>query len=244
MADNILAIIPARGGSKRLPGKNIKELNGRPLIAYSVLVAQETFSIGDIAIGTDSLTIMELYEATKSRYCVPLPSGLTTDSSTLTETMRYVCAYGSTKPDWVVLLQPTCPLRQPSLIERWIQEVLHTPNCEGGLTVDKGGFKLGYCDSSGYFTPDYKPMTSKADAKKKWGRENGVFYMFKAENVLKGKPFGKCTRMIPLECPREQSLANIDTQLDWNLTEFLFQRYGYDLMFKHLEFDIHGLKIG
>ena len=242
MADSnkILAIIPARGGSKRLPGKNIRQLDGRPLIAYSILAAKSTLLIDDVVVASDSLDISQAanqYHAVHNY----LDPKLTIDAATLVGSLKEtVLAYGDiiATPEWIVLLQPTCPLRQPSLINKWIQEVLNKPNCDGGLTVDKSGFKLGYCDLSGFYTPDYIPMTSKASGSRHWGRENGLFYMFKAENVLNGKPFGK--RMIPLENPPIQSLANIDTQLDWDVTEYLFHAKGYKGMFDTLEMDLNG----
>lgn len=240
---NILAIIPARGGSKRLPGKNIKELDGRPLIAYSVLAAKAVIAIKHICVATDDDDVFNFaWENNNIDLATHLPEHLTTDTSTLTDTLKYTLEFNQEHGirakgvDWIVLLQPTCPLRQPSLINRWIQQVLATPNCDGGLTVDRGGYKLGNCSSDGYFNPEYKPMTPKQNAhNKNKARENGVFYMFRAENVLKGQPWGKCMRMIPLECPPEQSLANVDEQLDWDIMEFLYYKKGYKELFGELD---------
>jgi len=233
---NILAIIPARGGSKRLPGKNIKELDGRPLIAYSVLAAQSTPSITHTILASDIEDGIKLATEYKVAWCRLIDEN-TQDESTLAGSLRQsTWAYQhvwSITFDWVVLLQPTCPLRQPSLLERWINQVLNTPDCDGGLTVDKGGFKLGACDSNGFFYPNYKPMTPKANAEEYIGRENGVWYMFKAENVLKGQPFGG--RMIPIECPPEQSIANVDQQMDWDIMEFLYHHLHYDDLYNEIE---------
>jgi len=241
MADNILAIIPARGGSKRLPGKNIKELDGRPLIAYSILAAKVTSLINHVCVATDSDVIWDESEWYHPDIITRLPKEVTTDTAPLTNSLKHVLEflnqYGhrTGEVDWIVLLQPTCPLRQPSLIDRWIQQVLNMPNCDGGLTVDRGGYKLGFCSGDGWFVPEYVPMTPKAEANKRKARENGVFYMFKAGNILKGKPWGKCPKMIPLECPPDQSVANVDNQIDWDIMEFLYFKRGYDKMFKELE---------
>jgi len=238
MNDNIVAIIPARSGSKRLPGKNVKLLDDRPLVAYSVLVAAATDTIDEIIIAADEHRILRAADHYGPVSCVELPEELTTDDSTLIGTLKYTMEEMNSNFDWVVLLQPTCPLRQPSLIERWIHEVLNKPHCDGGLTVDKTGFKLGYCDLQGYFTPDYIPMIAKTAGSRNWGRENGVFYMFKASNVLQGKPFG--SRMIPLINPPEQSIANIDNQLDWDITEFLYHTKGYKEMFDKIDKELRA----
>lgn len=243
MDNNILAIIPARGGSKRLPGKNIKEFNGRPLLEYSILTAKAIRSIEHIILASDIENAIPIATRNKVAWCRLLEEN-TQDASTLVGTLQQtIKAYQHVWNiifDWVVLLQPTCPLRQPSLVERWIQQVLADEEADGALTVEQGNYKLGKVIKilDEYYTPDYPPMTPKADIKPML-RENGVFYMFKAANVLAGKPWGE-RRMIPLETPREQSLANIDTQLDWDIADFLYTKHGYDRMFKDLEFNLHG----
>jgi len=235
---NITAIIPARVGSKRLPGKNIKHLDGRPLIAYSVLTALSIRSVNRVVVASDSDMILnEAYtvEDGGETILVKLPPDLTTDDAPLTETLKYAVEHSIGGSDWVVLLQPTCPLRQPGLCERWIQTVLANNTAQptdGLLTVDHKGYKVGY-DHNGFMHPHYDPMTPKADIIPSL-IENGVFYMFKTENVLKGEPWpykvwddlinnyvNVSSRMIPVTCPPEQSLANIDTPLDWFITEFL-----------------------
>lgn len=238
MGDKVLAIIPARAGSVRVPGKNIKMLDGRPLIAYSILAANASKLIAASCVATDGEAIADAAEAYGAKMIASIPSELATGKATLSGTLRHTLEYVKTfsgmmnDVDWVVLLQPTCPLRQPALLDRWIQTVLDT-KCDGGLTVDREGFKLGYIDFRVTYIPDYEPMTPKAQASRKWGRENGVFYMFRTKNVLKGKPFDG--RMIPLENPPEQSIANIDTQLDWDIAEFLYYKKHYKEMFESLE---------
>lgn len=237
---SILAVIPARGGSKRLPGKNIKLLDGRPLLAYSVLVANATQSINHVAVATDSQEIADTALDHHTEIVYHLPKSLTGDRDTLLGTLQLVLEESMDKPEWVVLLQPTCPLRLPSLVERWIQQVLRDPKADGGLTVDKGGHKIGLCDREGYFSHEYEPMTPKTQVAQNKGRENGVFYMFKASNIRAGRPFGREHRMIPFETPPEQSLANVDTQVNWDITELLYFNHRYKTLFAELENNLHG----
>jgi len=228
---SVVAIIPARGNSKRLPGKNIRELDGRPLIAYSCLVARACHTIDDVIVASDDSKILDAYPY--NNLPIELPDGLTTDDATLVGTLQYTLqcleADGN-KYDWVALMQPTCPLRQPSLVDRWIWEV-RDKEIDGVLTVDIDRFKLGR-QMGNLFTPDYIPMTPKALVEERM-RENGVFYLFKTENVLQGNPFTH--RMLPVVCPREQSLCNIDTQADWDMMKYYYFEQGYREMFEELD---------
>jgi len=118
----------------------------------------------------------------------------------------------------------------------WIDKVLEDSEADGCLAVDKNNYKLAIAwdGVDKYFFPDYIPMTPKALVSK-FMRENGTFYMFRASSVLKGYPWSRYDHMIPIATPPEQSLANIDTRLDWDITEFLYHHYGYKEMFDKLE---------
>jgi len=229
---SVVAVIPARGNSKRLPGKNIRELDGRPLIAYSCLVAQACNTIDHVVVVSDSDEIL-----TQARPYVDdfmaLPTHYTTDVAPLTETLRYVI----TDPklfdgqyDWVVLLQPTCPLRQPSLVDKWIREI-EGKEVDGVVSVDIDNYKLG-THAGNLFAPTYQPMTPKA-LMEPLMRENGVLYVFKTANVLSGSPF--TYRMVPVQTPKDQSLANVDDQFTWDLMEHFYYTMGYKEIFDNLE---------
>lgn len=233
---NILAIIPARGGSKRLPGKNLKLLDNRPLIAYSILLAKSLEKVSDVVVASDDYTIATMFDTSNA----VIPSEFCTDNATLSGALEWVtqrwlevfgCSY-----DWVILLQPTCPLRIPFICNGWIDQVLNDPNSDGLLTVDKGSYKLGSVVKTidNYFMPTYQPMTPKQNIKPMM-RENGVFYMFRAENVLKGTPWNIHDKMIPVDTPPSQSEANVDTMRDWERMEWLYWTRGYDRMFRELE---------
>ena len=123
----ILAIIPARGGSKGIPNKNLVELCGKPLIAYSILSAKKSIYIDDVIVSTDSLAIKEI--AVQYGADVPFlrPSELATDTSktidcviyTITELEKMGHIY-----DYVILLQPTQPIREKDLIDNAIEKLL------------------------------------------------------------------------------------------------------------------------
>jgi len=228
---SVIAIIPARGNSKRLPQKNVKILDNRPLIAYSCLVAQACNTIDRVVVASDSQDIIDEAEPYTDGY-IHLPMRITTDSAPLTETLQYTLQHFDLRDtyDWVILLQPTCPLRQPSLVDKWIREI-EGKEVDGVVSVDIENYKLG-TRAGNLFAPTYHPMTPKALIQPQM-RENGVLYVFKTANVLSGFPF--TYRMVPVQTPKDQSLANVDDQFTWDLMEHFYYARGYKEMFDRME---------
>ena len=118
-----LIVIPARGNSKGVPGKNIKELSGKPLIKYSIDAARQVFEDRDIIVSTDSREIKEYVE--KLGLPVPFlrPAHLAKDTSGTYEVLLHALDYMAENgyhPDTLVLLQPTSPFRT----EQHIKEAL------------------------------------------------------------------------------------------------------------------------
>jgi CMP-N,N'-diacetyllegionaminic acid synthase len=120
----ILAIIPARAGSKGLPGKNMKLLCGRPLIGWTIEKAQKSHHLDEILVTTDSQEIAEF-----SRQCgvsVPFmrPPHLATDLASTYEVIRHAVSYYQISAmrqfDYIVLLEPTSPLREDDDIDRML----------------------------------------------------------------------------------------------------------------------------
>lgn len=122
-----LALIPARGGSKALPGKNVKPLGGKPLIAWSAETARESGLFQKIILSTDSPEI-----AAAGRACgleVPFlrPAEISGDATPMLPVIRHAlehCAKEGFVPDLVVLLQPTSPFRGPNLLRDAARKIL------------------------------------------------------------------------------------------------------------------------
>ena len=119
---NIIAIIPARGGSKRLPGKNIKRLNGRPLISYTICAALECNSIDKVICSTDDEQIAEIAQNEGADVPFLRPKHLSTDlartAPVIEHAVNYLEIQEGKKVDVVLTLQPTSPLRSSSHIEQ------------------------------------------------------------------------------------------------------------------------------
>jgi N-acylneuraminate cytidylyltransferase len=125
---NILAIIPARGGSKGLPGKNIRPLLNHPLIAYSILAAQQSSLITRTIVTTDDDAIA----AVAKQYGAEVPfkrpaefaQDLTTDFETFTHALNWLKENENYVPDYVVQLRPTSPVRMVGMIDECIEKML------------------------------------------------------------------------------------------------------------------------
>jgi len=123
-----LAIIPARGGSKGLPGKNIKDLCGKPLIAWSIEAGLKSKYIDEVMVTTDYQDIADI--AKKFGATVPFlrPEQLSSDTATSFDAVKHSIDYYSENLDkefdYIVLLEPTSPLREDSDIDSMIEKIV------------------------------------------------------------------------------------------------------------------------
>lgn len=218
-----VAIIPARGGSKRLPGKNVRPFAGVPLLAHSIWQAQHTRGIRSCFVSTDDATIAEVareWGASVIERPAELGSDWVGTGPVLQHALQEIIKTES-MPDAVLLLQVTNPLRPLAMIE----EVLGTferSDVDCAMTVTKSHHKLGRI-ASGLFVPAYVPGTRSQDLDPLY-YENGLVYVTRAALVIeRGDVFGE--RIAPVETDALYALGDIDTLVDAQLAEFLFQQY-------------------
>jgi CMP-N,N'-diacetyllegionaminic acid synthase len=121
--ERVIAVIPARGGSKTVPGKNIRPLGGKPLIVWSIEVAQQVSEIDRVIVSTDDAQIASISREHGAEVYAR-PPHLATDAALvidalkdLVETLRAEQA----EPGWLVLLEPTCPLRTAADVRDCLQ---------------------------------------------------------------------------------------------------------------------------
>jgi CMP-N,N'-diacetyllegionaminic acid synthase len=109
----VIGVIPARGGSKSVPGKNIRAVGGKPLIAWSIEVARQVSEIDRIIVSTDDAQIASVGRAHGAEVYTR-PAHLATDEALVIDALKDILqrlrAEGET-PEWIILLEPTCPLR-------------------------------------------------------------------------------------------------------------------------------------
>lgn len=134
----VLGLIPARGGSKGLPGKNIRMIAGKPLIVWSIEQAWASALIDDIVVSTDSLEIADVARSASARVPFLRPDSLATDTATSVDAILHALdalASGGELFDIVVLLEPTSPLRESSDIDGALKRLVSVPQAESIVGV-------------------------------------------------------------------------------------------------------------
>lgn len=121
-APRILAVIPARGGSKGLPGKNLRNFSGKPLIAWSIASARAESRITDVVVSTDDEEIRRVAQEYGARAPFLRPAELAADDSNVNDAivhcLDWLAANEGAQFDYVILLQPTQPLRPPGFLHQ------------------------------------------------------------------------------------------------------------------------------
>ena len=116
----VLALIPARGGSKGLPRKNVAPLRGRPLIAWTIAAAAASPHVDDVVVSTDDDEISRVALAAGARVPFRRPAGLAADTAHMTDVVSHALdtlAASGESFGWLLLLQPTSPLRTAAHID-------------------------------------------------------------------------------------------------------------------------------
>ena len=215
-----IAIIPARGGSKRLPQKNILSLGGIPLIAHSILFAQKNSSIvSDIYVSTDDEAIknMALQYGAK---VIDRPKSLSGDLEPTITAVQHVLANISTIIDNVILLQPTNPLRPENLLVEAFERY-QDHNCESLFTVTRNHQKLGKIIKKQFFPLNYTIGQRSQDLDPLYF-ENGLLYIIRAELIKKGRIISD--NSTPYEVNHIFANVDIDTQEDLDYANFLIKK--------------------
>lgn len=220
-----LYIIPARGGSKGIPRKNIKPLAGIPLIHYSIAVARALSDDEHIIVTTDDEEIAEVARQTGLDVPYMRPKHLATDTANsrdvILDAMDYADCRG-VEYDNVVLLQPTSPLRNVEDVENALK--LYTSDIDMVVSVVESAVNPYYnCFETGaggflHVSKGDGRFTRRQDAPKVW-EYNGAVYVINPES-LRSMEMGKFTKKVPLVMLRERSI-DLDTPLDWAIAEIM-----------------------
>jgi len=218
----VVALIPARGGSKRLPGKNVRLFAGRPLIAYSIALARRVSGIHRCVVSTDDDAIAAVSRQWGAEV-IERPATLATDTATTAAVARHALEdLGSrgAAPQVLVTLQPTNPLRTVELVEEGLSLFL-ARRPDSVVSVAPVTSKTGTI-REGFYLPDYVPGTRSQDLPERV-HETGQLYVSDAAMVLhRGDLFG--SRLLALRTdPR--FAADIDTAEDFELAESLYVRH-------------------
>jgi len=220
---SVVAFIPARGGSKRLPRKNVRLFAGAPLLVHSIALARMIPAIDRILVSTDDPETAEIARGAGAEVVVR-PAELSHDRATTASAVKHALETAYTErelPLGVVTLQPNCPLRSPALVRRAI-ELFVEQSPDSVVSVTESHHKLGVIER-GLFRPSYRTGTRSQDLDSRYF-ENGVVYVSRPEMVVNREDlFGE--RIVPLITEPLFALGDIDTALDFEVAEFLFRAH-------------------
>jgi CMP-N,N'-diacetyllegionaminic acid synthase len=220
----ILALIPARGGSKRIPGKNICPLGGRPLILWSINAARGIPEICDIMVSTDEPAIAEI--ARNAGVLVPWlrPAELASDTATSVDVALHALDWYEKEKgvvDGLLLLQPTSPFRSRETIERGIH-LFRQNNCRTVIGVSPADSHPMWCfriegDRMKPFTQDEGILLRSQDLPPAYV-VNGAFYLTSPGDLRQQRSLFNDT-MVPLVVNQPEEGLDIDTEWDWKIAE-------------------------
>lgn len=222
---NPLFIIPARGNSRSIPGKNIKPLAGKPLIGYSIEVALQLAPQERVLVTTDSEEIAAVARQFGIERPHMRPAELATDTAGSREVMLDAMAEAERRGvdyDCVVLLQPTSPLRTIDDVRRTLEA--WNADIDMAVTVAPASCNPYYdcfeTDADGFLhvSKGDGMLTRRQQAPPAW-QYNGAVYAITPAS-LRAMPLGSFPRRVAVEMPRERSL-DLDSPLDWTICDLL-----------------------
>ena len=220
----IISIIPARGGSKGIPRKNIKLLNGKPLISYSIDASNSCSLIDETYVSTEDGEISEISKGNNAEV-IERPDELAGDDSSSIDVILHVLDYLEDKgelPDLFVLLQPTSPLRTSEDIEASINSFLES-DCDSLVSVCKLDHRslLNFSLEDGFLVQNNNEslFNSRRQDMPSYYSLNGAIYITTPGFIRKNRSFYS-DKTIPHVMSKEKSI-DIDTSFDFKLAEFL-----------------------
>ena len=217
-----LAIIPARGGSKRLPRKNVLDLCGKPLIAYTIEAALKSKYINKVIVSSDDEEILNI-SSNFGADILKRPYELANDTATTFDSIKHTID-NFEKYDYIVLLQPTSPLRNEKHIDEAMEllekkkadtivsvcEMEHSPLWSNTLPKDR---------NMNNFLRD-EILNKRSQDLEKYYRLNGAIYICKKEKLLENKSFFIKDNIFAYIMDRESSI-DIDEKIDLLMVKFI-----------------------
>ena len=217
----ILAIIPARGGSKRIPKKNIKKLGKKPLIAWTIDEARKSKLITDVIVSTDDKDISDVSKKFKADV-IERPKILATDWAKTIDVVLH--SIRGIEYELIVCLQPTSPFRTAEDIDKAINLFIKN-KCESVIGVCEVVNQSWFMKmKEKYLLPVYghKYLGGEGKDLPKIYVPNGAIYISTIDNLFKYKSFYN-NKVLPYVMPRERSL-DIDDMDDWVIAEAIVKK--------------------
>ena len=226
MIMNICSIITARGGSKGVPKKNIKLLNGKPVIAYTIVESIKSNFIKETYVTTEDKEIADISQEYGAKV-IERPEELAQDNSTSVDVVLHSLDYlenNNDLPDFFVLLQPTSPLRTKEDIENATKLFIEN-ECDALISVSQldHSSMMSFEIQNTFLTPNCneKFLNKRRQELPKFYRPNGAIYITTPDSLWKNKTFIP-KKTMPYIMPQERSV-DLDTEFDFKLAEYLLK---------------------
>lgn len=222
----ILALIPARGGSKSIPKKNIVELKGEPLISYSIDVAKKSKYVDKVVVSSDdekNLAVAKKYKAE----IIERPKSLAQDRSPMLGALKHALTAladgGNFYPDFIVLFQPTSPLRTVKTINLAIESFIsESDKFDFLIPLKLTEAKLGKI-KSGFYKPLFYQIGKQRQELEPIYQECGTIFIFKPDVIMKSDVgYGK--KVYPFLIENEEEAMDIDSYDDLVIAEYFLSK--------------------
>ena len=221
---SFLAIIPARGGSKRLPRKNILNLNEQPLISYSIDAGLKSKYIDKVVVSSDDNEILDIAKKYGADV-IKRPEYLASDTATSFDAIEHAMQ-NTEKYDYIILLQPTSPLRTSLHIDEAIELLEHkSADAVVGLCeVDHSPLWSNTLDESLSLKSFLKDdvLNKRSQDLEAYYRINGAIYICHSDRLLEKKTFFLKDRIFAYKMDRYSSV-DIDESIDFKFAEILMK---------------------
>ncbi len=225
-----LAVVTARGGSKGIPRKNIKDLCGNPLLAYTLEAAAGSRYLTSTIVSTDDQEIADIAQSCGGDVPFLRPAELAGDTSTSLPVIQHALVWLKNNRgeefDYVMILQPTSPFRTAQDIDACIEKIVDT-NADSVMSMvevqDFSPKKLKKIENDCIVSlfEDEGKVSAFRDAHEKVYKRNCAIYLTKVEYIMQSDLFGKVSR--PYVMPPERSL-DINVPIDFEMAEFFMKK--------------------
>ncbi|MBN2964204.1 acylneuraminate cytidylyltransferase family protein [Sulfurospirillum sp. T05] len=217
-----LAIIPARGGSKRLPRKNILVLCGKPLVVWSVEAGLKSNYIDRVVVSSDDDEILEISKQHGAE-TIKRPDGLASDTAGSFDVIEHA-VNNFEKYDYIVLLQPTSPLRNARHIDEAIG-LLEEKNADAIISVAEMDHSPLWANTlpndgsmKGFLRDEV--LSKRSQDLEKFFRLNGAIYICKTDKLLEEKSFFLKENIFAYKMDRKSSV-DIDEEIDFEMAKYI-----------------------
>jgi CMP-N-acetylneuraminic acid synthetase len=227
----ILGLINARGGSKGIPGKNIRPLCGKPLIAYSIESGHQAGCLDRLVVSTDSTDIADIAKTYGADVPFIRPPELATDKAKQIDAITHAVSFleqAGESYDYICLLQPTCPMRKAEDIVGTMELIIDKGTDSAITITDVGGrhpntlYKIGSDGELSPYIQNSEKGVLRQEFENLYWRTGSVYAMKRDVLMAKQSLYGEstCGYMVP-----EERCFNLDSLFDWDLCESYMMRF-------------------